>query len=213
MAYVLPGFVTLLGLSLFTEDVGHWIGANTETESTVGGFLYVTLASVGLGLFVSSVRWLSIDRIHVLTGVPARNWNYRQIRDSIEGFEFLVQNQYRYYQYHANCFVAVGFYSLAWCVRHGLPSIWLLTAVAAIQTVLWLGSRDTLRNYHIRVEELLGPKSPLRQTDDQKAILIKKRHSVGSSSAADNSCADQVRNLPRRRPLSNAAPSKANRTI
>lgn len=54
IAYILPGFIVLWGLSHFSTTIAGWLGA-TADGPTVGGFLYVTLASVGAGLAVGSV--------------------------------------------------------------------------------------------------------------------------------------------------------------
>lgn len=156
IAYVLPGFVVLWGVGLFVVPVRGWLGLRPDEPPTVSGFLYVTLASVGAGLLVSTVRWLLVDTLHHWTGIPRRRWDYSRLQEHIVAFEFLVRNQYRYYQAHANSFVAVAFASVALAVSNGGLSIADGVGLAAVETVLWLGSRNNLRNYHERVEKLLG---------------------------------------------------------
>ena len=46
IAYILPGFVTLWGVSYFSPTVDGWIAASQQGAPTVAGFLYVTLASL-----------------------------------------------------------------------------------------------------------------------------------------------------------------------
>lgn len=53
VAFVLPGFTVLWGASYFLETVRHWL-AGAGTTPTVGGFMFVTLASVAAGVTVSS---------------------------------------------------------------------------------------------------------------------------------------------------------------
>lgn len=181
IAYILPGFLAVLAVSLFADDVRLWVGAGAKSEVTVGGFLYVTLASAGLGLLVSTVRWLIVDAIHYRTGIPRRNWDYGQLGKNLAGFEFLVANQYRYYQFYANSFVGVAFLAVAWMLKHGTPTVVATGAVLAAEVTLWLGSRDTLRNYHKRVEELLGRNKAAPRNSDQKPILKITPGVVGSS--------------------------------
>jgi hypothetical protein len=50
IAYVLPGFLTLWGVSPFSPTVAQWLSASPSGASTVGGLLYGTVASVGVGL-------------------------------------------------------------------------------------------------------------------------------------------------------------------
>ena len=63
IAYVLPGFTALWGVSYFSETVQVWLGSSAGDAPTVGGFLYVTLAAVGAGMTVSTVRWMIVDTI------------------------------------------------------------------------------------------------------------------------------------------------------
>src|SRR5947209_5196133 len=76
IAYVLPGFTALWGISLVTDRLGPWLFHPPADPPTVGGFLYVTLASVVAGLTVSTVRWLIIDVVHHQTGLrpPPRDF-------------------------------------------------------------------------------------------------------------------------------------------
>lgn len=46
IAYLLPGFVALWGVSYFSPTVASWIVASREGSPTVTGFMYVTLASL-----------------------------------------------------------------------------------------------------------------------------------------------------------------------
>lgn len=68
IAYLLPGFTVLCIARPFFEAVEAWFGETGES-ATVGGFLLLTLASVAVGLTVSTLRWLAIDTIHHHTGL------------------------------------------------------------------------------------------------------------------------------------------------
>ncbi len=163
IAYLVPGFVSLLGVSLFSETVQAWLGIVPLSSPTVGGFLYVTLASIAAGLIVSAVRWTTVDRLHHHTGIPEPTWNFARLPATLPAFMILVENHYRYYQFYANMLVAAAFcylaYLFAWSVLPGqdLP---LDAGFLGIEVVLLLGSRDTLRKYYTRGAALLlaGPR-------------------------------------------------------
>ena len=108
IAYILPGFVALWGVSYFSPTVESWITASQQGAPSVAGFMYVTLASVGTGLTVSGVRWLVIDTIHHLTGLTRPEWKFVNLDDKLKGFLTLNEGHYRYYQHFANMFVAAG---------------------------------------------------------------------------------------------------------
>src|SRR5262245_21744302 len=67
LAFVLPGMVFLWGYSYVDPTgLGAWFREAAKAESSVGGFLFLSLAPLGLVVFVSGVRailfesWLSL---------------------------------------------------------------------------------------------------------------------------------------------------------
>jgi len=61
IAYLVPGTIVLLGLSQFSPAVRVWFAATPADAPTVGGFLYLTLASLAAGMTVSALRWALVD--------------------------------------------------------------------------------------------------------------------------------------------------------
>ncbi|MFZ1934476.1 MAG: hypothetical protein WCB27_21325 [Thermoguttaceae bacterium] len=159
IAYILPGFVALWGVSYFSPTVESWITASQQGAPSVAGFMYVTLASIGTGLTVSGVRWLVIDTIHHLTGLTRPAWKFVNLDDKLQGFLTLNEGHYRYYQFYANMFIAVGFTYAAWLVWNGKglwAAGWVNLYFVVLETVLFANSRDTLAKYYTRVAQLLG---------------------------------------------------------
>ena len=164
IAYVLPGFVALWGLSHVSATIAAWLGSSPTDMPTVGGFLYVTLASVGAGLTVSTMRWLVIDTIHHRTGIPAPDWDFTRLSERTAAYDVLIEIHYRYYQFYGNSLVAVW---LAFVVRWSdvCLSIWEPVGVMALSPILWLGSRDTLRKYYRRTEAAMASAEPKIATE------------------------------------------------
>ena len=159
IAYILPGFVALWGVSYFSPTVESWITASQQGAPSVAGFMYVTLASVGTGLTVSGVRWLIIDSIHHLTGLTRPAWKFGNLDDKLQGFLTLNEGHYRYYQFYANMFIAAGFTYAAWLVWSGQglrAAGWANLNFVVLEIVLFANSRDTLAKYYSRVAQLLG---------------------------------------------------------
>jgi hypothetical protein len=159
IAFLLPGFVALWGLSYLSDSVRFWFGASPQEAPSVGGFLYVTLASIVAGMTVSTVRWLTIDTFHHWTGVALPAWDFSRLQQNVAAFDVLVEYHYRYYLFYANMVVALVFTML---MRHfngsaRLVSLdWLDVAAGALAIVFFAGSRDTLRKYYRRTEALLA---------------------------------------------------------
>lgn len=162
--YVLPGFVTLWGISHFSLTVESWITTSGHNAPTVAGFLYVTLASLAAGLTVSAIRWAIIDTLHHATGVKPPQWEFASLDDRLQGFLALVENHYRYYQFYSNSVIAGAIACTAYFISKGAsicqPSWWSLGFVL-LEIVLLAGSRDSLRKYYLRAERLLGTQRTL----------------------------------------------------
>lgn len=156
IAYILPGFVVLWGVSVFSATVRSWVGVSADQSPTVGGFLYVTVAAVAIGMVVSTIRWLIVDRLHHLTGIAQPKWDFSQLAGKLAAFDLLVDSHYRFYQFHANMLVAVAFTFLAHLLNARYRPIDLILSFVVIEVILWVGSRDTLRKYNERTVALLN---------------------------------------------------------
>ena len=104
---------------------------------------------------VSTLRWLLIDTLHHRTGVRPPRWDFRKLKDRVTAYDRLIEIHYRYYQFHANSLLAVSISALLRWLEQGFR-VRELFLLLAIDTLLYLGSRDTLSKYYRRVEELLA---------------------------------------------------------
>lgn len=163
IAYLLPGFVALWGVSYFSPTVDAWISASQQNAPTVAGFMYVTLASLAAGVTVSAVRWAVIDHFHHATGIVPPAWKFANLEGKLQGYLTLIENHYRYYQFYSNMFVAAAFSFATKAVLAGATvTLTSLAGIAfvALELVLFAGSRDTLRKYYSRTQQLLSSRHP-----------------------------------------------------
>src|SRR5205809_4812579 len=98
IAFLLPGTIALWGVSFASDVVRSWFGNSSADAPTVAGLLYVTLASVGAGLTVSTIRWCVIDTLHHLTGIHRPEWDYSRLQENVAALDTLTELYYRYYQ-------------------------------------------------------------------------------------------------------------------
>ena len=61
IAYIVPGFVTLLGLSYFSKPVRVLISNATEPQAGIGPITFILLASLPCGMIISVIRGSTID--------------------------------------------------------------------------------------------------------------------------------------------------------
>ena len=159
IAYIIPGFVCLWGMQPFLPAVRAWLAIQPADTPTVGGFLFVTLASAAGGLLVSTVRWALLDHLHQYTGIRVPHWDLRRLTANLSAFQAMVEWHYRYYEFHGNLLVAVTFLYVTQLVsRHRWPGEggWKDILFLGVAIVLFFGSRDTLRKYYARTGELLA---------------------------------------------------------
>jgi hypothetical protein len=156
VAYVLPGFVGLLGLAPIFPRIAGWlrpVGADGFSSA-----MYAVLAAAAIGLIVSCFRWMVLDRLHALTGVTRPVLDDRRLPDVLVAFDYLVQNHFRYYEFCGNTLVALV---LSYAVNRfngRLTFIGIGTdlAVVVISITLFAASRNALANYYTRTRRLVG---------------------------------------------------------
>ncbi len=166
VAYLLPGATVLLGLSPFSPLVRSWFAISPDGTPTIGGFLFLTVASMGVGMTVSAIRWLIVDTLHRVTGLALPPLDFSRLGPNVEAFGLLIEIHYRHYLYFANEFIALA---IAYCchrVNLGATATvgWMDTLFISLEVVFFLGSRDTLRlcgrphNFNYVAQLLMWPR-------------------------------------------------------
>ena len=147
MAYLVPGFVVVWGVSYYSPVLRAWLAAPPANLPTVGGLLYVTVGSLAAGMTASAFRWAVLDTLHHRTGIPPPAWTFAALPEKLDAFQALIEIHYRYYQMHANLLVALTF---AYAMRF-LATGWRAYQVGAVDlgfivvgVVLFFGSRNAL---------------------------------------------------------------------
>jgi hypothetical protein len=159
IAFWLPGFLLLWGLSYSSPEIAAWLAKSSAADApTVGSFLYATLASLAFGMMVSAVRWLIVDHLlHHITGPARPTFDFGKLKDkdAFAAFQGVVENHYRYYQYYSNTFIAIVVAFVTYIfVGSQRPSISIWVAVIVVSLTLLLAGRDCLKNYYERVVEI-----------------------------------------------------------
>lgn len=158
IAYVLPGFTALWGMSFLVAPLRSWFGTPPAQLPTVGGFFFATLASVCAGLTLSTLRWLVIDSLHHRTGIPAPVLDFARLPKREAAFYVIVEGHFRYYAFYGNMLVALAVVLVAKRLQPGeliaSPDS-IEGGLLLLMGIFFLGSRDTLRKYYTRSQQLL----------------------------------------------------------
>jgi hypothetical protein len=194
IAYVVPGAIVLIGLGAFSPAVQAWLLKPSPTEPSIGGFLFVTLASVTAGMTASAVRWAIIDRLHHCTGVVKPAWDDSKLPERLEAFEAIVEAHYRYYQFHSNSLVAMLFSYAAWRPSLGIRPLWSDLGIVFLSAIFFAVSRDNLRRYYGRAAVLLGPLNK-EFTHEQRSRSSRVPSALRHPQSAGETGASQERSL------------------
>src|SRR3954471_14139508 len=107
IGYLLPGFIGLAGMAPLFPAVARWLRPVNSGNFGLGPPLYAVLGAMTLGLILSCLRWVVLDHVHQWTGVRPPVWDDSRLEQALSGFDYLVQNHFRYYEWSANTLLAV----------------------------------------------------------------------------------------------------------
>ncbi len=168
IAYLLPGFLGLWAVAAFDPLARAWLGVAAEKESTVGAFLFALLASLAVGVLLNGLRWKMLDD-HVFewpkVGVPKRpKLDRTKLGANLEAYVDLREQQFRFFQFYGNTFMAGLLVILALLVMwaqgrihwNWIDGLSLLVAVPAGEALLFGCARSCLTKYREETRSLLG---------------------------------------------------------
>jgi hypothetical protein len=154
IAFLLPGFLFLWGLSYSVDEIAIWLAKSSINNTpTVGGFLYATLASLALGMLLSAIRWLIVDSLFSVTGIKTPDLDFGKLKegDNYSVFLGVVENHYRYYQCYSNTLVAIlSALSIHLIFGEEKLSFAVCMISGAVVITLFFSSRDALKKYNER---------------------------------------------------------------
>ncbi len=158
VAFLLPGFIGLVGIAPFVPLLATWLKPQTYAEASLGAPVYVLLAATTMGMLASSTRWLIVDHLHELTGLKRPTLDDKRLDEHLDAYKHLVDSHYRYYQSVANSLIAVIFSYGLNRVMATSPRLGIATdlAVLGICCILFAASRDALSKYYARTSRLIG---------------------------------------------------------
>ena len=158
VAYLIPGATVLLGCLPYSSTLRTWFATSPADSPTIGGFLYLTVASLAVGMTVSAIRWASVDTLHALVGLKQPPLDFSVLGRNVDAFVLLIEIHYRHYQFYANMCVATAIAYALYRVHLGsaTPFGWWDVGVLLLEAIFFMTSRDTLRKYYLRSQQLLS---------------------------------------------------------
>lgn len=150
IAYLLPGFVVIWGISGLWP-VAPLCSGDTEACATIPSlvwFFNTTLGAITAGMAVSAIRFVLVDTVNHLTGLKRPHVDGHVLQKNLGAVNTVIDHHYRHYQFHANLLVAgmiaYGVHLYKTMTITGLPEVLLII----LAVIFWLTARDNLRKYY-----------------------------------------------------------------
>jgi len=175
LAFVLPGLVFLWGCSYFDpHGLGAWLSTASAADTSLGGFFFIVLAALGIGVFLSGVRWLLLEYLLGVFPPPPRFDDARRADEGArEAYADARHNHFYYHLFYANMACALPVPFVGWLWSNSLAwTQWLpVTAVFVVaEVVLFLSASHAITRFKAKAESILGVIGGEDPEDDQRRL-------------------------------------------
>ena len=162
IAYVLPGTVGIYSLRYLSDHVNLLWQALESGQAMAGPLVVLGIASLVVGLTVSSLRVVVLEGIFYRTGVRKATISYEKIAaaEKLELFKEMVENVYRYHQFYGNVMLSLLFFSVVRYTVVKAPIFdsvknFLLFATLVLGIItLTIAARKLLADVHKAIDDL-----------------------------------------------------------
>lgn len=169
IAYVIPGLAGLWATCLWDAGIRGWVAQSASLTTSIGGFLVLTMAALGVGLSVQALRFAAFEVVLAkVSGLvakypylkpPAYN-NAQRVDPQVRATSREITDQhYRYYQCHGGLAIAFPVVFIAWCAKEPAISIGgkLIMALPflIVEAALVAAAIDALRRTRERTTAVL----------------------------------------------------------
>ena len=150
------------GISRLSSTVAEWFGATSTSEVTGASLLFVVLASLSIGVFISGIRNETVVPLFRVFGLQRPgNLDEGSNRDPEvrAALQQAVEDFFRYHQFYGNMALAIWIAFACWLysIREwpwGEPGILILVVVST--GLLLLSAHQSLDRYYEVEEQVLG---------------------------------------------------------
>lgn len=115
IAYLLPGLIGLYGLSFWSKALSNMFSTFLTTESNVGLFLILVLASLAIGLFVNGLRWLNFEMFFFKKYRTQATFHKTLSGErKLSAYRVVIDETYRYHQWWGGAMFVIPIGYIGW---------------------------------------------------------------------------------------------------
>lgn len=115
IAYLLPGLVTLFGVSAWSQRVRMVFGSLFTAQVDGGLLVSVGACALVIGLVINVVRWLVFERLicRMYTVAP-KIFSKSSSTSQLQSFLMIIEETFRYHQFYGSMTILTPFLYLSW---------------------------------------------------------------------------------------------------
>lgn len=118
IAYILPGLIGLYGLSFWSKTLRETFQTFLTSESNIGLFLIVLLASLAIGLIANGLRWLTFEMVGFRKHRTQSSFHKALSGErKLAAYRVVIDETYRYHQWWGGAFFVIPVGYLGWLIR------------------------------------------------------------------------------------------------
>ena len=161
IAYLLPGLVTLFGLSFWVPALRSMFEAFVTGASDLSLFLLVTLLSIATSLQVTLIRWVLFEELLCRRDrLSPEDFKGMSSEGHFNAFRGAVDEHYRYHQFWGSMVIALPILFIGWAREsHAFASFWtgllLLTLFLVLEGLTFFGAVKAYTNYVYRARSIM----------------------------------------------------------
>ena len=158
IAFLVPGLIGLYALAFLSPTIAAWLAAVTSPEGSAGGVVFVLLGAAGMGVFLSGVRWWTIERW--MPNCAPLDYSRISNESTLHALEAARVHHYQFYQFYANTLCALlALFAMWWSATDPRPA-WSAVGLRALlllvtSVVLFLSARDCWERYDVKTRAAL----------------------------------------------------------
>jgi hypothetical protein len=151
IAFLLPGLSGLYALSYWSPGVKELLQPALRADATVGPSLILILVALGIGLFVSGLRFFMFEKFLCRAHHFPRDMFKRLAGENkLVSFRAVVDEHYRYHQFYGGCVVSTAVLYFGWLRSNARLSsglLWITLLFLAFEAVLIRIATDAFVRY------------------------------------------------------------------
>jgi hypothetical protein len=162
IAYLLPGLVGLYGLSFWSKKLSQMFSTFLTSESNIGLFLIVVLASLAIGLLANGLRWVAFEMLFFKKHRTQSSFHKTLAGErKLAAYRVVIDETYRYHQWWGGIAftIPIGYFGWlvgSWHATSGLQKASITALLVGVEVLCLIAASHLWIYTVMKLTNLLG---------------------------------------------------------